>query len=89
MLCHLRAHAKGSMPPESPSVYKDVPMVLPLLLLPSPTVVPCFPCRPKPPPVLPWLWCSTSQPIAHSPLAPQAVSTRSTLILHLDLTSEA
>ena len=37
----------------------------PLLLSPSPTMAPCFFCRPRPSPGFPLPWRSTPQPIAH------------------------
>ena len=58
----------------------------PLLLLPSPTMVSCFSCRPWSPPKFPWLWHSASQPLKHSSLALQAVSTQPTLVFSLELT---
>ena len=68
---------------------KDVPMaVLILLLSPSPTMVPCFSCRPG---LLPnWLSCGTlfPSPWCSTPYPPQAVSTQPILVLSLELTSE-
>ena len=42
----------------------------PFLLLLSSAVAPCFSCRPRPPPGLPWLWCSALQPLVHYFLTP-------------------
>ena len=50
---------------------KDVPMVVPLLLLPpSPTMVPCFSCGARLPHAFLWLWCPTPQPLLHCSLVP-------------------
>ena len=67
---------------------KDVPMLIPtLLLLSSPTMAPCFSCGLRPPPALPWLWCTSAQLMAYHSLAPsQAVSMQPTLDLFLELT---
>ena len=61
---------------------------LPLLLSPSPTMVPCFSCGPRPP-RFPQLWLSAPQPVVYHSLAPQAVSTQPTLVLSPELTSRA
>ena len=54
---------------------KDIPMiVLPLLLSLSPTVVLCFSCRPRSPPVFPRLWYSIPQPMVPLSLVPQPIS---------------
>ena len=58
----------GATPPsESPHlcVQGDAYGGLPLLLSPSPTMVPCFSYRPRPSLGFPLPWCSTLQPIAH------------------------
>ena len=57
-------------------------MAVPYLLLPPPTMAPCFSCRPRPPPMLfPLLWHFIPQPLRLSP--------HNYLILSLELTSEA
>ena len=76
--CHPRACACAE---------KDIPMTVLPFLSPFPTMVPCFSCRPRLPPLLPLLWCSTPQSVAHCSLASQAFSTHLTLFLSLDLTS--
>ena len=60
---------------------------LPLLISSSPKMVPGFSCRPRTPPLLPWLWHSASQPVVHCSLAFQAVSTQPTLVLSPELAS--
>lgn len=77
--CHPRAHA---------CTEKDVPMTVPSLLWPSPTMVPYYTCGPRPPPTLAWLWHSTLQPMAHCSLLPQADYIQQTLVLYPVLTSE-
>ena len=50
-------------------------------------MVPCISCGPRPP-EFPWLWRSTPQPVAHSSLTPQAVSTHPTLVHSLSLSTQ-
>ena len=74
VLCCPRAYTCGE---------KDVPMVvLSLTLLSYGTMMPCFSCRPRPPPMLPWLQCTAPQPL-------KVVSTEPTLVPTLKLTSVA
>ena len=60
-----RSPLKRSPAAESPHVHRERCFHggPPLLLLPSPTVAPCFFCRPRPPPEFPQLSHSTPQPI--------------------------
>ena len=82
-------------PQEAPHAWKPAHAQIKIFLWPSclsslsfsVTMAPCFSCRPKLPPVLPWLWLSTPQPVVHHFLAPQAISTQPTLVLSLELTS--
>ena len=70
------AHTRGPLPPraplsKSPRVHRerysyDSP---PLLLLPSPTMAPCYSCGPGPPSGFPCLWCSAPQSLVHHSLA--------------------
>ena len=56
-------HAGGTLPPDSLCVCsKEFPIsvLLLLLLLPSPTMMPCLSCRPRPPALHSQLWCITS-----------------------------
>ena len=77
--------------PKSPCLHRDRYSYgsLSLLLSLSPAMVPCFFCRPWPPPLLPWLWRSTPQPMAHCFLAPQGIYTQPPLVLSPELTSGA
>ena len=71
------AGARGSSPlvaPPSESLHvhreRNSYGGLPFLLMPHPTMAPCFSCRSRPPPMFPWLWCSAPQHLDHHSLAP-------------------
>ena len=57
------ACARGALPSESLLVCRERYSYgnPPLLLLPFPTMAPCFSCEPRPPPRFPQLWCSVPQ----------------------------
>lgn len=61
--------------------------VLPLLLSPSPTMVPRFTSGNRPLPGFPCLLCSAPQPMVYYALATQPVSKQPTLVYSLELTS--
>ena len=73
-VCLNNLRKRHSTVPEPSCVQRKIPMVVPpLLLLPFPTMVPCFSCGPRPPLVLPQLQHSVPQRRARHSLAPQAV----------------
>ena len=66
-----RACTRGALLSEGLTVHRERYSCggLPLLLSLSPTVVPSFSCRSRPPPGFPQLWHFTPQPMVHCSLA--------------------
>ena len=59
---------RGALPPKTACAQRKILLWLSCPFShppPSPTMAPCFSCRPKSPPALPHLWPSATQSVAH------------------------